>query len=66
MEVEGHLQVIDGGMVAVVVVAAAVEEVVAVVLVGEDLVSLAILNFEVFLFRDSLFYFRFHLECLPI
>lgn len=54
MEAEGHHQVTDVGMV--VVVAAAVEEAAAVmVLVGAVLVSLAILNFEVCLFRDSFF-----------
>lgn len=53
MEAEGHHQVTDVGMV---VVAAAVEEAAAViVLVGAVLVSLAILNFEVCLFRDSFF-----------
>lgn len=64
MEVEGHHQVIDGGMVAVVAEVVQ-EEVVVVVLVGADLVSHAILNFEVSTYR-FLFYLCFHLECFPI
>jgi len=51
MEAEGHHQVTDVGMVVAVVA----EEVAVTVLVGAVLASLAILNFEVCLFRDSFF-----------
>lgn len=52
MEVEGNRQVIDVDMAAAVVVAVVEEE----VLVGADLVSHVILNFEVCLLEDSFFY----------
>jgi hypothetical protein len=53
MEVEGHHQVIDVGMEVVMV--EAVAAVAAVVLVGADLVSHDILNFEVCIYGDTFF-----------